>query len=127
MEDKRNSNKRQVLSQNRLVEASLPPRLSPRKTQQKYKRKNNLFASRKRQLHIANVIPIWGSSDREEGASTPYAQGHIEGETASSKPHYLPANVRETDQYGSRSLKLSKGIILDGRTDIHVFDRGSRI
>ncbi|GBO38720.1 hypothetical protein AVEN_165797-1 [Araneus ventricosus] len=72
MEDKRNSNKRQVLSQNRLVEALLPPRQRPRKTQQKYKRKKNLFASRKRQLHIANLIPIWGSSDREEGVSPPH-------------------------------------------------------
>ncbi|GFW60139.1 transposable element Tcb2 transposase [Trichonephila clavipes] len=39
--------------------------------------------------------------------------------------HYLPSNVHEIDNYGVGGLMVWTGIILDGRTPLHVFERGS--
>ncbi|KFM59627.1 Transposable element Tcb2 transposase, partial [Stegodyphus mimosarum] len=38
---------------------------------------------------------------------------------------YLPSNVREINNYGSGGGMVWAGIMLDGRTPLHVFDRGS--
>ncbi|GFX53895.1 transposable element Tc1 transposase [Trichonephila clavipes] len=38
---------------------------------------------------------------------------------------YLPCNVHEIDNYGVGGLMVCAGIILDGRTPLHVFERGS--
>ncbi|GBN98117.1 Transposable element Tcb2 transposase [Araneus ventricosus] len=38
---------------------------------------------------------------------------------------YLPSNVREIDHYGGRGLIVWAGIMLDGRTPLHVFERGT--
>ncbi|GFV39018.1 transposable element Tc1 transposase [Trichonephila clavipes] len=37
----------------------------------------------------------------------------------------LPSNIREIDNHGGGSLMIWAGIILDGRTPLHVFKRGS--
>ncbi|GBN75652.1 hypothetical protein AVEN_90780-1 [Araneus ventricosus] len=37
---------------------------------------------------------------------------------------YLPSNVREIDHYGGRDLMVWAGIMLDGQTPLHVFERG---
>ncbi|GFU57523.1 DDE_3 domain-containing protein [Trichonephila clavipes] len=39
--------------------------------------------------------------------------------------HYLPSNVREIDNYGGGGLMVWAGIMLDGRTPLHIFERGS--
>ncbi|GBN55318.1 hypothetical protein AVEN_57593-1 [Araneus ventricosus] len=36
---------------------------------------------------------------------------------------YLPSNVREIDHYGGGGLMVWTGIMLDGRTPLHVFER----
>ncbi|GBN89464.1 hypothetical protein AVEN_258462-1 [Araneus ventricosus] len=41
--------------------------------------------------------------------------------------HYLPSNVREIDHYGEGGLMVWAGIMLDGRTPLHVFERGTVI
>ncbi|GBL77796.1 hypothetical protein AVEN_152995-1 [Araneus ventricosus] len=41
--------------------------------------------------------------------------------------HYLPSNVREIDHYGGGVLMVWAGIMLDGRTPLHVFERGTVI
>ncbi|GBM19243.1 Chorion peroxidase [Araneus ventricosus] len=38
---------------------------------------------------------------------------------------YLPSNVREIDHYGGGGLMVRAGIMLDGRTPLHVFERGT--
>ncbi|GBM39741.1 Transposable element Tc1 transposase [Araneus ventricosus] len=38
---------------------------------------------------------------------------------------YLPSNVSEIDHYGGGGLMVWAGIILDGRTPLHVFERGT--
>ncbi|GBM55183.1 Transposable element Tc1 transposase [Araneus ventricosus] len=38
---------------------------------------------------------------------------------------YLPSNVREIDHYGGGGLMIWAGIMLDGRTALHVFERGT--
>ncbi|GBM62442.1 Transposable element Tcb2 transposase [Araneus ventricosus] len=38
---------------------------------------------------------------------------------------YLPSNAREIDHYGGGGLMVWAGIMLDGRTPLHVFERGS--
>ncbi|GBN38897.1 hypothetical protein AVEN_153224-1 [Araneus ventricosus] len=38
---------------------------------------------------------------------------------------YLPSNVREIDYYGGGGLMVWAGIMLDGRTPLHVFERGT--
>ncbi|GBM29736.1 Transposable element Tcb2 transposase [Araneus ventricosus] len=38
---------------------------------------------------------------------------------------YLPSNVREIDHYGGLGLMVWAGIMLDGRTHLHVFERGT--
>ncbi|GBO16452.1 hypothetical protein AVEN_189789-1 [Araneus ventricosus] len=38
---------------------------------------------------------------------------------------YLPSNVREIDHYGGGCLMVWAGIMLDGRTSLHVFERGT--
>lgn len=38
---------------------------------------------------------------------------------------YLPSNVREIDNYGGGGVLIWAGIMLDGRTPLHVFDGGS--
>ncbi|GBM38350.1 hypothetical protein AVEN_170939-1 [Araneus ventricosus] len=38
---------------------------------------------------------------------------------------YLSSNVREIDHYGGGSLMVWAGIMLDGRTPLHVFERGT--
>ncbi|GBN58365.1 Transposable element Tc1 transposase [Araneus ventricosus] len=38
---------------------------------------------------------------------------------------YLPSNVREIDHYGGGGLMAWAGIMLDGRTPLHVFERGT--
>ncbi|GBN31567.1 hypothetical protein AVEN_33925-1 [Araneus ventricosus] len=38
---------------------------------------------------------------------------------------YLPSNVREIDHYGGGGLMVWAGIMLDGRTPLHVFERGT--
>ncbi len=38
---------------------------------------------------------------------------------------YLPSNVREIDNYDGGGVMVWGGIMLDGRTSLHVFDRGS--
>ncbi|GBM74049.1 hypothetical protein AVEN_101999-1 [Araneus ventricosus] len=38
---------------------------------------------------------------------------------------YLPSNVREIDHYGGGGLMVWAGIMLDGRTPLHVFERGA--
>ncbi|GBM17162.1 Transposable element Tcb2 transposase [Araneus ventricosus] len=38
---------------------------------------------------------------------------------------YLPSNVREVDYYGAGGLMVWAGIMLDGRTPLHVFERGT--
>ncbi|GBO03204.1 hypothetical protein AVEN_228326-1 [Araneus ventricosus] len=38
---------------------------------------------------------------------------------------YLPSNVRVIDHYGGGGLIVSAGIMLDGRTPLHVFERGT--
>ncbi|GBO26284.1 hypothetical protein AVEN_121126-1, partial [Araneus ventricosus] len=38
---------------------------------------------------------------------------------------YLPSNVREIDHYGGGGLMIWAGIMLDGRTPLHVFERGA--
>ncbi|GFU34359.1 transposable element Tcb2 transposase [Trichonephila clavipes] len=38
---------------------------------------------------------------------------------------YLPSNVREINNYGGGCLMVWEGILLDGRTPLHVFERGS--
>ncbi|GBM14601.1 Transposable element Tcb2 transposase [Araneus ventricosus] len=40
-------------------------------------------------------------------------------------PCYLPSNVREIDHYGGGGLMVWAGIMLDGRTPLHVFERGT--
>ncbi|GBM84805.1 hypothetical protein AVEN_217791-1 [Araneus ventricosus] len=39
--------------------------------------------------------------------------------------HYLPSNVREIDHYGGGGLMVWAGIMLDDRTPLHVFERGT--
>ncbi|GFX09516.1 transposable element Tcb2 transposase [Trichonephila clavipes] len=39
--------------------------------------------------------------------------------------HYLPSNEHEIDNYGGGRLMVWTGIMLDGRTPLHVFERGS--
>ncbi|GFU58229.1 transposable element Tcb2 transposase [Trichonephila clavipes] len=39
--------------------------------------------------------------------------------------HYPSSNVREIDNYGAGGLMIWAGIMLDGRTPIHVFERRS--
>ncbi|GFX81575.1 transposable element Tcb2 transposase [Trichonephila clavipes] len=39
--------------------------------------------------------------------------------------HYLPSDVRKIDNYGKEGLMVCAGIILDGRTPLHVFKRDS--
>ncbi|GBL90472.1 hypothetical protein AVEN_179403-1 [Araneus ventricosus] len=38
---------------------------------------------------------------------------------------YLPSNVREIDHYGGGGLMVWAGILLDGRTPLHVFEKGT--
>ncbi|GBN66041.1 Transposable element Tc3 transposase [Araneus ventricosus] len=38
---------------------------------------------------------------------------------------YLPSNVREIDHYGGGGLMVWAGIMLNGRTPLHVFERGT--
>ncbi|GBL80570.1 Transposable element Tcb2 transposase [Araneus ventricosus] len=38
---------------------------------------------------------------------------------------YLPSNVRKIDHYGVGGLMVWAGIMLDGRTPLHVFERGT--
>ncbi|GBM23009.1 Transposable element Tc1 transposase [Araneus ventricosus] len=38
---------------------------------------------------------------------------------------YLPSNVREINHYGGGGLMVWAGIMLDGRTPLHVFERGT--
>ncbi|GBO03371.1 hypothetical protein AVEN_182259-1 [Araneus ventricosus] len=38
---------------------------------------------------------------------------------------YLPSNVREIDHYGGGSLMVWAGIMLEGRTPLHVIERGT--
>ncbi|GBM77396.1 hypothetical protein AVEN_213857-1 [Araneus ventricosus] len=38
---------------------------------------------------------------------------------------YLPSNVREIHHYGGGGLMVWAGIMLDGRTPLHVFERGT--
>ncbi|GBN12829.1 Transposable element Tcb2 transposase [Araneus ventricosus] len=38
---------------------------------------------------------------------------------------YLPSNVREIDHYGGGGLMVWAGIMLEGRTPLHVFERGT--
>ncbi|GBN32974.1 hypothetical protein AVEN_153850-1 [Araneus ventricosus] len=38
---------------------------------------------------------------------------------------YLPSNVREIDHYGGGGLMVWAGIMLDRRTPLHVFERGT--
>ncbi|GBM71182.1 Transposable element Tcb2 transposase [Araneus ventricosus] len=38
---------------------------------------------------------------------------------------YPPSNVREIDHYGGGGLMVWAGIMLDGRTPLHVFERGT--
>ncbi|GBN25544.1 hypothetical protein AVEN_166142-1 [Araneus ventricosus] len=38
---------------------------------------------------------------------------------------YLPSSVREIDHYGGGGLMVWTGIMLDGRTPLHVFERGT--
>ncbi|GBL83808.1 hypothetical protein AVEN_132688-1 [Araneus ventricosus] len=38
---------------------------------------------------------------------------------------YLPSKVREIDHYGGGGLMAWAGIMLDGRTPLHVFERGT--
>ncbi|GBO10113.1 Transposable element Tc1 transposase [Araneus ventricosus] len=38
---------------------------------------------------------------------------------------YLPSNVRKIDHYGGGVLMVWSGIMLDGRTPLHVFERGT--
>ncbi|GBM32774.1 hypothetical protein AVEN_83740-1 [Araneus ventricosus] len=38
---------------------------------------------------------------------------------------YLPSNAREIDHYGGGGLMVWAGIMLDGRTHLHVFERGT--
>ncbi|GBO09672.1 hypothetical protein AVEN_31530-1 [Araneus ventricosus] len=38
---------------------------------------------------------------------------------------YLPSNVREIDHYGGGGLMVWAGIMSDGRTPLHVFERGT--
>ncbi|GBM91792.1 Transposable element Tc1 transposase [Araneus ventricosus] len=38
---------------------------------------------------------------------------------------YLLSNVREIDNYGGGGLMVLAGILLDGRTPLHVFERGT--
>ncbi|GBM04250.1 Transposable element Tc1 transposase [Araneus ventricosus] len=38
---------------------------------------------------------------------------------------YLPSNVREIDHYGRGGLMVWAGIMLEGRTPLHVFERGT--
>ncbi|GBO25667.1 Transposable element Tcb2 transposase [Araneus ventricosus] len=38
---------------------------------------------------------------------------------------YLPSNVREIDHYGGGGLMVWAGIMLDGQTPLHVFERGT--
>ncbi|GBN62014.1 hypothetical protein AVEN_171292-1 [Araneus ventricosus] len=40
---------------------------------------------------------------------------------------YLPSNVREIDHYGGGGLMVWADIMLDGRTPLHVFERGTVI
>ncbi|GFU83711.1 transposable element Tcb2 transposase [Trichonephila clavipes] len=39
--------------------------------------------------------------------------------------HYLPPDVLEIDNYGGGGLMVWAGIMLDGRTPLHVFERDS--
>ncbi|GBN60330.1 Transposable element Tcb2 transposase [Araneus ventricosus] len=39
---------------------------------------------------------------------------------------YLPSNVREIDHYGGGGLMVWVGIMLDGRTPLHILERGVR-
>ncbi|GBN43219.1 Transposable element Tcb2 transposase [Araneus ventricosus] len=41
------------------------------------------------------------------------------------RTRYLPSNVREIDHYGGGGLMVWAGIMLDGRTPLHVFERGT--
>ncbi|GBO20404.1 hypothetical protein AVEN_259722-1 [Araneus ventricosus] len=38
---------------------------------------------------------------------------------------FLPSNVREIDHYGGEDLMVWPSIMLDGRTPLHVFERGT--
>ncbi|GFY05757.1 transposable element Tcb2 transposase [Trichonephila clavipes] len=38
---------------------------------------------------------------------------------------YMPSNVQEIDHYGSGASMVWAGIKLDGRTHLHVFERGN--
>ncbi|GFV64278.1 uncharacterized protein TNCV_1150911 [Trichonephila clavipes] len=40
---------------------------------------------------------------------------------------YLPSNVHEIDNYGGKGLMVWEGIMLDDRTPLHDFERGSVI
>ncbi|GFV10606.1 transposable element Tcb2 transposase [Trichonephila clavipes] len=40
-------------------------------------------------------------------------------------PRYLPFNAQEINNYSGRDLMVWAGIMLDGRTSLHVFERGS--
>ncbi|GBN69149.1 hypothetical protein AVEN_128502-1 [Araneus ventricosus] len=42
-----------------------------------------------------------------------------------SGTRYLPSNVGEIDHYGGGGLMVCAGIMLDGRTRLHVFERGT--
>ncbi|GBM00469.1 hypothetical protein AVEN_111705-1 [Araneus ventricosus] len=56
------------------------------KRQQKYKRKEDYLHHLNGNCTLQLSSLLWGLSDRKEEPSTPYAQGRIEGETATSKP-----------------------------------------
>ncbi|GBO10002.1 hypothetical protein AVEN_160177-1 [Araneus ventricosus] len=74
MADKRN--KRQVLSQTRKLKDS--KNTNDKKPLYLHRLKGNYA------LELSSIF--WGVSNRKEGASTPYAQGHIGGEPEPSKP-----------------------------------------
>ncbi|GFV60777.1 uncharacterized protein TNCV_1780811 [Trichonephila clavipes] len=42
-----------------------------------------------------------------------------------TRTHYLHSNIHETDNYGGGGLMVRAGIMLDDRTSLYIFERGS--
>ncbi|GFT76312.1 hypothetical protein TNCV_564681 [Trichonephila clavipes] len=38
---------------------------------------------------------------------------------------YMPSNAREIENYGKGSLMVWEGIMMDGHTHLHVFEKGT--
>ncbi|GFW95770.1 transposable element Tcb2 transposase [Trichonephila clavipes] len=69
-------------------------------------------------------LSIKARRNKEATASQLFRYLYAATEPREPGTRYLPSNVEEIDNYGGGGLMVWAGIMLDGRTSLHVFERG---